>query len=41
MDYIHQNPVEAGLCNHPEDYEYSSARFYHDGLDAFGILSIE
>jgi putative transposase len=23
--YIHENPVRAGLCEKPEDYEYSSA----------------
>ena len=28
LDYIHMNPVKAGLCEHPEDYTYSSARFY-------------
>ena len=28
LDYIHNNPVEAGLCNYPEDYKYSSAGFY-------------
>lgn len=28
LDYIHNNPVKAGLCTLPEDYKYSSARFY-------------
>jgi len=28
LEYIHMNPVKAGLCEHPEDYKYSSARFY-------------
>lgn len=28
LDYIHYNPVKAGLCEVPEDYRYSSARFY-------------
>lgn len=28
IDYIHQNPVEAGLVYKPEDYVYSSARDY-------------
>ena len=28
LDYIHNNPVQAGLCKCPEDYNYSSARFY-------------
>ncbi len=28
IDYIHQNPVRAGLVKCPEDYKYSSGRFY-------------
>ncbi len=28
INYIHQNPVEAGLVYHAEDYVYSSARDY-------------
>ena len=28
LEYIHYNPVRAGLCEYPEDYKYSSARFY-------------
>ena len=28
LEYIHMNPVKAGLCEHPEDYKYSSAGFY-------------
>ena len=28
LDYIHYNPVHAGLCNLPEEYRYSSASFY-------------
>jgi REP element-mobilizing transposase RayT len=28
LDYIHNNPVKAGLCDLPEDYLYSSARYY-------------
>ena len=30
IDYIHQNPVEAGLVFKPEDYVYSSAIDYAD-----------
>jgi len=30
LDYIHYNPVEAGLVESPEDYLYSSARNYAD-----------
>ena len=28
IQYIHTNPVRAGLVNEPEDYPYSSAAFY-------------
>ena len=28
LNYIHNNPVKAGLCKYPEEYKYSSARFY-------------
>jgi REP element-mobilizing transposase RayT len=28
LDYIQNNPVKAGLYRLPEDYKYSSARFY-------------
>jgi putative transposase len=28
LQYIHENPVRAGLCKYPEDYHYSSASFY-------------
>ncbi|HEY5370002.1 MAG TPA: hypothetical protein VIJ75_13550 [Hanamia sp.] len=39
LEYIHYNPVKAGLCEKPEDYHYSSARFYHDRLDNFKMLT--
>ncbi|MBS1510343.1 MAG: transposase [Bacteroidetes bacterium] len=39
MKYIHQNPVEAGLCILPEEYDYSSARYYVLGIDDFGIVT--
>ncbi len=39
LEYIHWNPVKAGLCNFPEEYYYSSAKFYHTGIDDFGILT--
>lgn len=39
LNYIHYNPVAAGLCNNPEDYYYSSARFYYDGRDSFEMLT--
>jgi putative transposase len=28
LEYIHNNPVKAGLCELPEEYKYSSAEFY-------------
>jgi putative transposase len=28
LDYIHLNPVKAGLCLLPEDYHFSSAGYY-------------
>ena len=28
MDYIHDNPVKAGIVEKPEDYLYSSASNY-------------
>jgi putative transposase len=28
LEYMHMNPVRAGLCEVPEDYKYSSARSY-------------
>ena len=28
INYIHNNPVEAGIVDKPEDYLYSSARDY-------------
>ena len=39
LDYIHNNPVKAGLCKYAEAYYYSSAKFYHDGTDYFKMLS--
>jgi REP element-mobilizing transposase RayT len=39
MDYIHWNPVRAGLCALPEDYKYSSARFYEMGVDNWGFFT--
>lgn len=39
LEYIHYNPVRAGLCDVPEDYHYSSARFYYDGSNSFNMLT--
>jgi putative transposase len=39
LEYIHWNPVRAGICSLPEEYYFSSAKFYHTGIDDFGILT--
>ena len=39
LEYIHSNPVSAGLCEKPEDYYYSSAKFYYDGTNSFEMLT--
>ena len=39
LEYIHYNPVSAGLCSVPEEYYYSSAKFYFDGTDNFKMLT--
>ncbi len=39
LNCLHYNPVKAGLCSLPEDYYYSSALFYHTGVDNFGFLT--
>lgn len=38
LQYIHNNPVKKGYCKNPEDYYFSSARFYTSGIDEFGFL---
>ena len=39
LEYIHYNPVKAGLYTNPEEYHYSSAKFYMHGTDDFGMLT--
>lgn len=39
LEYIHWNPVKAGLCQNEEEYLYSSARFYYTGIDNWGFLT--
>jgi putative transposase len=39
LNYIHYNPVKAGLTLLPEDYHYSSALFYEKGVDDFNMLT--
>ena len=38
LDYIHYNPVNAGIYTYPSAYKYSSAIFYDKNIDEFGIL---
>jgi REP element-mobilizing transposase RayT len=38
INYVHLNPVRAGLCESPEDYEYSSAGFYLYGERRWDFL---
>jgi REP element-mobilizing transposase RayT len=39
LNYIHWNPVRAGICKWPEEYLYSSAKFYETGIDNWGFLT--
>jgi len=41
LEYIHNNPVAEkwALCKLPEEYRWSSARFYLTGIDEFGFLT--
>ena len=39
LDYLHWNPVKAGVCKLPEEYTYSSALFYETGVDNWGFLT--
>ncbi len=32
LEYVHNNPVEAGLCERAEGYRWSSAQFHSQGL---------
>jgi putative transposase len=39
IDYMHYNPVKAGLCEMPEQYKFSSYRFYELNEDNPGFLT--
>jgi len=41
LDYLHLNPLHErwSLAENPEDYCWSSARFYEEGKDEFGFLT--
>lgn len=38
IDYIHANPVKAGLVNSPVDYQFSSAAFYEGKREKSQLL---
>ena len=40
LNYIHYNPVEAGLVEYPEEYLYSSARVYADKPGVLEVVQI-
>jgi putative transposase len=39
LRYVHRNPMKAGLCERPEDWEWSSFRHYATGCE--GRVEIE
>ena len=39
LDYIHENPVRAALCEIPEEYEFSSAGYYIKNDSPFDFIS--
>ncbi|MES2733905.1 MAG: transposase [Bacteroidota bacterium] len=41
LDYIHFNPLHEkwNLADRPEKYAWSSAKFYENGIDAFGFIT--
>jgi putative transposase len=41
MNYLHYNPTveKWNLADLPENYKYSSAKFYLEGIDEFGFLT--
>jgi putative transposase len=41
LDYVHDNPVEAGFVEKPEDWLWSSARDYVGSKGLLDILYIE
>ncbi|WP_291725864.1 transposase [Bernardetia sp.] len=41
IDYIHNNPLQDhwNLAKYPEEYKWSSAKFYEEGIDEFDFLT--
>jgi putative transposase len=40
LDYLHLNPMQPHwlLCNHPAEHRFSSAIFYEEQVEEFGII---
>lgn len=41
LRYIHRNPVKRALCEHPEDWEWSSFRHYATGYEGRAEIESE
>jgi putative transposase len=41
ITYVHENPLQEywNLTDMPENYKWSSAKFYETGIDEFGFLT--
>jgi len=41
LEYMHLNPMQPHwlLCNSPAEYRFSSAKFYEQNEDEFGLLT--
>jgi REP element-mobilizing transposase RayT len=41
LEYMHLNPMQPHwlLCSNPADYQFSSAMFYEQNVDEFGLLT--
>ncbi|MEE1946941.1 transposase [Pedobacter sp. KR3-3] len=41
VNYIHLNPLQErwSLADRPENYKWSSAKFYEEGIDDFGFIT--
>ncbi|MGB7291225.1 MAG: transposase [Thermodesulfobacteriota bacterium] len=39
IEYIHYNPIKHGLCDKPEDYRWSSYRFYDLDEDVWVLIN--
>ena len=39
LNYVHEDPMAAGLVNFAEEYKYTSAKFYLEGIDEFDMIT--